>query len=232
MVAFRRRKLVCRSQGRRGTMVKAIWEGTVLAESNDTQVLLGHENHHAAWQYPVTFSKSSWSWSLLRERSGKLSGVQIVEGNHYFPPASIKKELFKPSDYTTHCGRPPPAVLHPIATLGLAFMFLIGCSTLTPPEQFEPIQDGRGLPATRPLLWMARCTSFAVDQDADRGISCSPHTTSRALPGSCSTKPIICGECVGVGEIYIPKHEKEGPVISALKKSVSDHTSPTHQYAT
>ncbi|KAI5896702.1 DUF427-domain-containing protein [Schizophyllum commune H4-8] len=27
----------------------------------------------------------------------------VVEGNHYFPPGSIKKDLFKPSSTTTHC---------------------------------------------------------------------------------------------------------------------------------
>jgi uncharacterized protein (DUF427 family) len=45
-------------------MPKAIWRGTVLAESDNTQV---------------------------------------VEGNHYFPPDSIKREFFKASDTTTVC---------------------------------------------------------------------------------------------------------------------------------
>jgi len=45
-------------------MPKAIWRGTVLAESYNTQV---------------------------------------VEGNHYFPPDSIKREFFKASDTTTVC---------------------------------------------------------------------------------------------------------------------------------
>ncbi|KAL1745108.1 hypothetical protein HDZ31DRAFT_37112 [Schizophyllum fasciatum] len=44
--------------------MKAILNGTVLAESNDTIV---------------------------------------VEGNHYFPPQSVKKELFGDSNTTTHC---------------------------------------------------------------------------------------------------------------------------------
>lgn len=44
--------------------MKAIWNDTVLAESDDTKV---------------------------------------VEGNHYFPPESIKKEYFKPTDHTTEC---------------------------------------------------------------------------------------------------------------------------------
>lgn len=45
--------------------MKATWNGTVVAESNDTVV---------------------------------------VEGNHYFPPASIKQEYFKPSTTHTTCG--------------------------------------------------------------------------------------------------------------------------------
>ena len=45
-------------------MARATWEGTVLAESNNTV---------------------------------------MVEGNHYFPPDSIQREFFKPSDETTMC---------------------------------------------------------------------------------------------------------------------------------
>jgi uncharacterized protein (DUF427 family) len=45
-------------------MTRAIWEDTVLAESNDTIV---------------------------------------VEGNHYFPPASIEEVYFEPSDTRTVC---------------------------------------------------------------------------------------------------------------------------------
>jgi uncharacterized protein (DUF427 family) len=44
--------------------MKAIWNGTVLAESNDTEV---------------------------------------VEGNHYFPASSIKREYFKPSPTHSFC---------------------------------------------------------------------------------------------------------------------------------
>ena len=45
-------------------MTKAIWKGTVLAESDQTR---------------------------------------IVEGNHYFPPHSIKKEFFHASENHTTC---------------------------------------------------------------------------------------------------------------------------------
>lgn len=44
--------------------MKAIWKGTVIAESDTTE---------------------------------------IVEGNHYFPPGTIKAEYFKKSDATTTC---------------------------------------------------------------------------------------------------------------------------------
>ena len=45
-------------------MAKAVWEGAVLAESDDTVV---------------------------------------VEGNHYFPPASLQQKYFKPSEHTSTC---------------------------------------------------------------------------------------------------------------------------------
>ena len=45
-------------------MTRAIWNGVVLAESDDTVVM---------------------------------------EGNHYFPPQSIARQFFSPSDHTTNC---------------------------------------------------------------------------------------------------------------------------------
>lgn len=44
--------------------MKAIWNGQVIAESDDTI---------------------------------------LIEGNHYFPPAAIKEEFYKPSDTNTVC---------------------------------------------------------------------------------------------------------------------------------
>ncbi len=29
--------------------------------------------------------------------------TEVVEGNHYFPPDSVRMELFRESDTTTHC---------------------------------------------------------------------------------------------------------------------------------
>ncbi len=45
--------------------MKAVWNGTVIAESDDTV---------------------------------------IVEGNHYFPAESVKKEFLEQSDFTSFCG--------------------------------------------------------------------------------------------------------------------------------
>lgn len=46
-------------------MARAIWNGEVIAESDD---------------------------------------VEIVEGNVYFPPSALKKDVFKPTEKTTVCG--------------------------------------------------------------------------------------------------------------------------------
>ncbi len=45
-------------------MTKAVWEGIVLAESQDTV---------------------------------------IIEGNHYFPPESLNRNFFRPSNHTSVC---------------------------------------------------------------------------------------------------------------------------------
>jgi len=44
-------------------------------------------------------AKATWNGAVLAD-SGK---THVVEGNHYFPPDSILKEYFKPSDSTTQC---------------------------------------------------------------------------------------------------------------------------------
>lgn len=43
--------------------------------------------------------KAIWENQLLAESDQTI----VVEGNHYFPPASIKKELFKTSATHTTC---------------------------------------------------------------------------------------------------------------------------------
>ena len=44
-------------------------------------------------------SRAIWEGVVLAETDQCV----VVEGNHYFPPASIKREYFKPSDKTTVC---------------------------------------------------------------------------------------------------------------------------------
>lgn len=43
--------------------------------------------------------KASWENAILAESDQTV----VVEGNHYFPPDSIKREYFKPSDTHTTC---------------------------------------------------------------------------------------------------------------------------------
>jgi uncharacterized protein (DUF427 family) len=43
--------------------------------------------------------KAKWNDTVLAESEDTI----VIEGNHYFPPDSIYKEHFKPSDYTTVC---------------------------------------------------------------------------------------------------------------------------------
>lgn len=43
--------------------------------------------------------KAIWNGQVLAESDATV----VVEGNHYFPPDSIRREHFQPSDKTTHC---------------------------------------------------------------------------------------------------------------------------------
>jgi len=43
--------------------------------------------------------KAIWNDQVLAESDNTV----VVEGNHYFPPDSIKREFFTDSDYTTTC---------------------------------------------------------------------------------------------------------------------------------
>ena len=43
--------------------------------------------------------KASWKGVILAEGDN----TEVVEGNHYFPPDSINREYFKPSDHTSVC---------------------------------------------------------------------------------------------------------------------------------
>ena len=44
--------------------------------------------------------KAVWNDAVLAESDDTV----VVEGNHYFPAASLKRDLFKPSDTHTTCG--------------------------------------------------------------------------------------------------------------------------------
>ena len=44
--------------------------------------------------------KAIWNDAVIAESDT----TELLEGNHYFPPESIKKDFFKPSDATTVCG--------------------------------------------------------------------------------------------------------------------------------
>ena len=44
-------------------------------------------------------SKATWNGAVLADSNE----THVVEGNHYFPPESIAKQYFKPSDSTTSC---------------------------------------------------------------------------------------------------------------------------------
>jgi uncharacterized protein (DUF427 family) len=54
--------------------------------------------------YDTTFeegntAKAIWEGVVLAESDSCV----VVEGNHYFPPTSIRREYFRPSDKTTIC---------------------------------------------------------------------------------------------------------------------------------
>lgn len=43
--------------------------------------------------------KAIWEGMVIAESNH----CEVVEGNQYFPPETIKKEYFKPSNHTTRC---------------------------------------------------------------------------------------------------------------------------------
>ena len=45
-------------------------------------------------------ARALWNGSVLAESDA----TKIVEGNHYFPADSLKREHFVDSDHHTHCG--------------------------------------------------------------------------------------------------------------------------------
>jgi uncharacterized protein (DUF427 family) len=59
--------------------------------------------------------KAIWNGVVVAE-SDK---TEVVEGNHYFPPAAIKKEFFRPSPHTTVCGWKGTASYYTLEVNGL-----------------------------------------------------------------------------------------------------------------
>lgn len=45
-------------------------------------------------------AKATWNGAVLAESDDTV----VVEGNHYFPPEAVKRELLRPSEHHTVCG--------------------------------------------------------------------------------------------------------------------------------
>jgi uncharacterized protein (DUF427 family) len=58
--------------------------------------------------------KAIWNGAVLAESDQTI----VVEGNHYFPPDSIKREYFQPSDSHTVCGWKGTASYYNVAVNG------------------------------------------------------------------------------------------------------------------
>ena len=43
--------------------------------------------------------RAVWNGQVLAQSDA----TRVVEGNHYFPPAAVRREFLKPSDRTTRC---------------------------------------------------------------------------------------------------------------------------------
>ena len=43
--------------------------------------------------------KATWNGAVIAESDATV----VVEGNHYFPPASLNRDHLRPSDHTTVC---------------------------------------------------------------------------------------------------------------------------------
>jgi uncharacterized protein (DUF427 family) len=77
--------------------------GDILIESNPS----APEAHKMA--------KASWGGKVIAESNATV----VVEGNQYFPPEAVKKELLKPSNHTTVCPWKGTAHYYHVAVDGL-----------------------------------------------------------------------------------------------------------------
>lgn len=48
---------------------------------------------------PLHMATATWNGTVIAESDETV----VVEGNHYFPPSSVKTDLLEPSDRSTHC---------------------------------------------------------------------------------------------------------------------------------
>ena len=58
--------------------------------------------------------QATWNGEILAESNDTI----VVEGNHYFPPESIRAEFFTPSDTTSICGWKGKANYHSLKVNG------------------------------------------------------------------------------------------------------------------
>ena len=58
--------------------------------------------------------KATWNGVVLAESAETI----VVEGNHYFPPDSLKMEHFRPSSHHTTCGWKGEASYYHIEAVG------------------------------------------------------------------------------------------------------------------
>ncbi|MGY6530332.1 MAG: DUF427 domain-containing protein [Cyanobacterium sp.] len=59
-------------------------------------------------------AKATWNGAILAQSEN----CEIVEGNYYFPPQSINKEYFRPTNTHTTCGWKGVASYYTIAVNG------------------------------------------------------------------------------------------------------------------
>jgi uncharacterized protein (DUF427 family) len=73
----------------------------LLLENTDDIITLSIlTNSQFADQYQIMAKRAIWNGKILAESLKTI----VVENNHYFPPDSIKKDFFQPSNTHTTCG--------------------------------------------------------------------------------------------------------------------------------
>lgn len=59
-------------------------------------------------------ARASWNGAVIAESDETI----VVEGNHYFPPASVREEFLRPSETHTVCGWKGTASYHSVEVDG------------------------------------------------------------------------------------------------------------------